>query len=141
MRSGASSSTTSFVDPRSIGRYFLVGGACAATDLALFLLFAQYLGFAYLRVSAGSFVVATLLNYFLSVRFVFVSGLRFGPRWEIAMVFAVSAVGLALNQLILAAGVESWGMNLLLSKVVATGSVFFWNYFARRLIVFGATHD
>jgi putative flippase GtrA len=141
VRSGASSSTTSFVDPRSIGRYFLVGGACAATDLVLFLAFAQYLGFPYLRVSAGSFVVATLLNYFLSVRFVFVSGLRFGPRWEIAMVFAVSAVGLALNQLILATAVESWGLNLLMSKVVATGSVFFWNYFARRLIVFGATHD
>jgi putative flippase GtrA len=119
-----------------------VGGACAATDLVLFLAFAQYLGFPSAFLAAGSrFVVATLLNYFLSVRFVFVSGLRFGPRWEIAMVFAVSAVGLALNQLILATAVESWGLNLLMSKVVATGSVFFWNYFARRLIVFGATHD
>jgi putative flippase GtrA len=108
-------------------------------DLAIFLLLAQHLGLAYLRVSAASFAAATLLNYFLSVRFVFVSGLRFGRRWEIAMVFAVSAVGLALNQLILAHAVETWGLSLLFSKVAATACVFFWNYFARRLVVFGAT--
>jgi putative flippase GtrA len=116
-----------------------VGGVCASLDLGIFLLFAQYLGYPYLRVSAASFVLATLLNYFLSVRFVFVSGLKFRRRWEIVMVFAVSVVGLLLNQLILAQGVEGWGLNLLLAKVAATGCVFFWNYFARRLIVFGAT--
>ena len=140
MRSGASSSTTSFVDPRSIGRYFLVGGTCAAVDIGLFMLFAQFLGLPYLRVAAGSFTAATLLNYFLSVRFVFVSGLRYTPRWELALVFAVSLVGLGINQLILALCVEQWASPLLLAKVVATGSVFFWNYFARRMIVFGATH-
>ncbi|HEX4780617.1 MAG TPA: GtrA family protein [Usitatibacter sp.] len=142
MRSGASSSTTSFAEAetRNIVRYFVVGGVCALVDLALFLAFAQGLGLPYLRVSAGSFVVATLLNYFLSVRFVFVSGLRFQKRWEMALVFAVSAVGLGLNQLILALCVEQVGLNLFFSKVTATGCVFFWNYFARRVLVFGGTH-
>jgi putative flippase GtrA len=142
VRSGASSSTTSFAETetRNIVRYFVVGGVCALVDLALFLGFAQGLGLPYLRVSAGSFLVATLLNYFLSVRFVFVSGLRFRKRWEMALVFAVSAVGLGLNQLILALCVEQIGLNLFFSKVAATGCVFFWNYFARRVLVFGGTH-
>jgi len=86
VRSGASSSTTSFAETRNIARYFVVGGVCALVDLSIFLAFAQGLGMPYLRVSAASFVVATLLNYFLSVRFVFVSGLRFGRRWEMALV-------------------------------------------------------
>jgi putative flippase GtrA len=118
----------------------VAGGVCALVDLGLFLAFAKGLGLPYLRVSAGSFVVATVLNYFLSVRFVFVSGLRFRKRWEMALVFAVSAVGLGLNQLILALCVEQMGLNLLFSKVAATGCVFFWNYFARRVLVFGGTH-
>jgi putative flippase GtrA len=141
VRSTASSSTTSSVEWRRIARYFLVGGAAACVDIGLFMLFAQYLGFPYLRVSAASFVAATFVNYFLSVRFVFVSGVKFAKRWEIALVFLVSVVGLGLNQLILAACVELAAFNLLLAKLTATGTVFFWNYLARRLFVFGAMHD
>ena len=138
MRSTASSSTTFFAEARRIARYFVVGGVAACVDIGLFMLFAQQLGLPYLRVSAATFVVATLVNYWLSIRFVFVSGARFRRRWEVALVFAVSAVGLALNQAILAACVESLKLALLPSKLVATGTVFFWNYFARRILVFGA---
>ena len=102
------------------------------------MLFAQVLGMPYLRVAAASFTAATLLNYFLSVRFVFVSGLRYTPRWELALVFAVSLVGLGINQLVLALCVGEWGWPLFIAKVSATGSVFFWNYLARRMIIFGA---
>jgi putative flippase GtrA len=136
-----SSSTTSFAELRRIARYFAVGGAAACVDIGLFMLFAQGLGWPYLRVAAGSFVAATLVNYVLSVRFVFVSGARFTKRWEVVLVFIVSAVGLAINQMILAACVELGGFNLLVAKLTATGVVFFWNYLARRLFVFGATHD
>ena len=138
--SGASSSTTSFAETRHIARYFVVGGVCAIVDLGIFFVFAKLANLPYLRVAAAGFLIATLLNYFLSVRFVFVSGARFRRRWEVALVFAVSAVGLGLNQLILAICVEQLGVELVLSKIVATGFVFFWNYFARRVLVFGAVH-
>ncbi|HUP98181.1 MAG TPA: GtrA family protein [Usitatibacter sp.] len=139
MRSIASSSTTFFAELRRIARYFAVGGVAACVDIGLFMLFAQYLGMPYLRVAAATFVVATLVNYWLSIRFVFVSGERFRRRWELALVFAVSAVGLVLNQGMLALFVERLGSALLAAKLAATGVVFFWNYFARRMFVFGAT--
>ena len=110
-------------------------------DIGLFMLFAQQMGLPYLRVAAGTFVLATLVNYVLSVRFVFVSGLRFRRRYEIALVFVVSAIGLAINQAILWAGVELGGVGLLPSKLAATAMVFFWNYLSRRHFVFGATRD
>ena len=138
MRFTAFSSTTFFAEQRHIARYFAVGGAAAFVDIALFMLFANYFGLPYLRVAAGTFVLATLVNYWLSVRFVFVSGKRFTPRWEMLMVFAVSAIGLAVNQAILLLCVDGWAFPLLAAKVTATGVVFFWNYLARRLIVFGA---
>ena len=138
MRSTASSSTTSFAEARLLGRYFLVGGVAAGVDIGLFLLFAKGLGLPYLRVAAATFVIATLVNYILSVRFVFRSGQRFGRRWEIALVYVVSGVGLALNQAILFACVEMAHLGLLLAKLTATGTVFFWNYLARRFFVFGS---
>ena len=136
--STASSSTTSFAEARLLGRYFLVGGAAACVDIGLFLAFAKGLGLPYLRVAAASFVIATLVNYVLSVRFVFRSGQRFGRRWEIALVYLVSGVGLAINQAILFMCVEWMHLGLLLAKLAATGTVFSWNYLARRFFVFGS---
>ena len=109
MPSTAFSSTTFFAEARRIARYFVVGGIAACVDIGLFMLFAKGLGLPYLRVSAATFVVATLVNYWLSIRMLFVSGARFRRRWEIALVFAVSAIGLVLNQLILAYHVRAHG--------------------------------
>jgi len=116
-----------------------VGGVSACVDIGLFMLFAKVLGLPYLRVAVGTFILATLVNYLLSVRFVFLSGRRFTKRWEIALVYAVSAIGLVLNAAILWLGVELVHLGLLPAKLAATGTVFFWNYLARRLFVFGAT--
>ena len=138
MRSTASSSTTFFAEGRALARYLLVGGTAAAVDISLFMLFAGWLGFPYLRVAACTFVVATLVNYVLSVRFVFVSGQRFSRRWEVVLVYLVSGMGLAINAAVLWAGVEIAGFALLPAKLVATGTVFVWNYVARRVFVFGA---
>jgi putative flippase GtrA len=115
-----------------------VGGAAACVDIGLFALLAKGMGLPYLQVAVGSFLLATLVNYLLSIRFVFVSGQRFRRRWEVAMVFAVSAFGLAVNSGVLWLCVELAHADLLVAKVVATGVVFFWNYFARRVLVFGA---
>ena len=141
MRSGASSSTTFSVEAKRLARYFGVGGVAAAVDLGLFMAFAGWLGLPYLRVAACSFVVATLVNYVLSVRFVFVSGQRYSRRWEIALVYVVSGIGLAINQAVLWLAVDFAHWGLLFGKVAATGTVFLWNYLSRRAFVFGAMHD
>lgn len=138
MPSTASSSTTFSAERRALARYFLVGGAAACVDVGLFTLFARELGLPYQPVGAATFVLATLVNYVLSIRYVFHSGRKLGRRWEIAMVYVVSGVGLAVNAAILWAGVEVARLDLLAAKLLATGTVFFWNYLARRLLVFGA---
>ncbi len=117
-------------------RYLMVGATAAGVDLGIFLIFAKILGFQYLLVGAVGFTVATLVNYVLSIRHVFRSGARFSRKHEVILVYAVSAIGLALNQAILWAMVEGAGAELMLSKVTASACVFFWNYFARRHFVF-----
>ena len=138
MPSGASSSTTFSAERRALARYFLVGGTAAGVDIGLFMVFAGWLGMPYQPVAAATFTLATLVNYLLSVRFVFVSGRRFARRWELVLVYLVSAVGLAINAAMLWAAVEAAHEPLVVGKLAATGSVFFWNYLARRFLVFGA---
>jgi putative flippase GtrA len=119
-----------------IVRYFFVGAVAAAVDIGLFTLFARLLGYDYLAVAGCTFVVATAVNYSLSVRHVFASGTRFGRSLEVALVFAVSAIGLAINQGVLFVAVERLGLDLVLSKILATGIVFLWNYQVRANFVF-----
>jgi putative flippase GtrA len=119
-----------------LARYIGVGGTAAAVDISLFALFARHMGYNYLVVGFCTFVLATAVNYVLSVRFVFESGVRFARHHEIALVFAISAIGLVVNQAVLYVGVGILRVDLLLSKVAATGAVFIWNYTARARWVF-----
>jgi putative flippase GtrA len=121
-----------------IVRYFFVGAVAATVDIGLFALLVHGFSVHYLVAGALTFVLATGVNYVLSVRHVFESGARFRRRHEVALVFVVSAVGLAVNQLVLYLGVSSFGLPPVVAKVLATGMVFFWNYGARAHFVFKA---
>jgi putative flippase GtrA len=117
-------------------KYFFVGGAAAFVDISLFSLFANYLGFYWFLVSICTFLLATLVNYLLSIRFVFESGARHQKHIEIIGVFAISAVALFVNQVVLYIAIERLGMHLIISKIIATSVVFFLNYFGRSRLIF-----
>lgn len=119
-----------------IAKYFLVGGAAAAVDFLLFALLVKVLDLGWMGAAGFSFCAATLVNYLLSIRHVFRSGARFAKQHEMALVFAVSAIGLLINQSALGILIEWFGVDMLLAKIAATGSVFFWNYGARRHFIF-----
>jgi len=117
-------------------KYFIVGGTAAAVDIGLFSLFVNVLDFPWFPVSICTFLLATLVNYLLSIRFVFESGARHVKHVEIIGVFAISALALLVNQAVLYIAIEWLGWHLITSKIIATGTVFFWNYFGRSRLIF-----
>ncbi len=119
-----------------IVRYFFVGGAAAAVDISIFFVFAKQLGLNYLAVGAVGFMIATFVNYLLSVRHVFTSGVRFKKQQEVALVYCVSLIGLLFNLAILYLCISVYNIEMMLGKVTATVTVFFWNYFSRRHFIF-----
>lgn len=119
-----------------LARYFVVGGVAALVDWSLFWLFVQQLTQPYQWAAALSFVLATLVNYVLSIRYVFESGVRYRRAHEMFFVYVVSAIGLLVNLLVLQILFEGFGIHLLVAKVGATGVVFFWNYLARSRFIF-----
>lgn len=117
-------------------RYFLVGAVAATVDIGVFGLLVKLCELPWFPVAVLSFLLATGVNYLLSVRHVFESGVRFGRHNEIFLVFLVSAIGLCLSQAVLWVLIELLLYGVLLAKVCATGIVFFWNYGSRRYFVF-----
>lgn len=119
-----------------ISRYLLVGGVATGVDFVLFAVMFKGLAIGWMLAGIISFCFATLVNYSLSIRFVFSSGVRFQSGQEILLVFIVSGAGLVVNQAVLGALIGGTGWDPLLAKIGATSSVFFLNYGVRRYFIF-----
>ena len=119
-----------------IVHYFFVGGLSAVIDISLFTIFAGYFKFPWFFVSIITFIIATLVNYFLSIRFVFESGSRYKKHHEILGVLIVSTLALLLNQLFLFLFIEKMNMHLIIAKCLTTSMLFLWNYFGRKKFIF-----
>jgi putative flippase GtrA len=117
-------------------KYFFVGGIAAGVDIGLFYLGAGIARWNYMLVGTVSFIVATLVNYVISVRVVFQSGVRFSRRYEMFLVFLVSCAGLVVNQAVLYLCISILAIGLLPAKLLATAGVFLWNYHLRSRFVF-----
>jgi putative flippase GtrA len=120
----------------NFARYFLVGGAATLVDWSVFAIFAVWLSFDYLVVGGIGFVLAAGVNYLLCIKFVYISGIRFNGRHEVAAVYLVSGIGLIMHEIILLASYEYLALPLMLCKVLATGLVLVWNFGARNFYVF-----
>jgi putative flippase GtrA len=117
-------------------RYFGVGGVAGLLDLSIFTIMVKGFHFDWFYVALLSFIIATGVNYYLSIKYVFQSGVRFSLRNEIFLVFFVSAIGLAVNQFVLLLLIEVAVIDAVVSKMVATSAVFIWNFVARNSFVF-----
>ena len=116
-------------------KYLVVGGLSALADWALFALLLYGFELHYIVAATISFVIATALNYVMSVRFVFGASRR-GARNAMMLVYAVSAVGIVINLAVLSAGVDVFGLHPLVAKVIASSMAVFWNFLARYFYIF-----
>lgn len=122
----------------NLAKYFVVGGTAAVFDLGIYTIFAVWLPFNYLMIGGIGFLVGTAVNYVLCVRLIYQSGQRFSTRGEIIGVYVVGVVGLSMHQLILYLAHESFALSLMVSKILAMGLVFFWNFGMRNFYVFAS---
>ena len=120
---------------RAAKRYLVVGGVSALTDWSVFAVMLYGLELHYIAAGTISFILATGLNYYLSVRFVFGAGSR-GPRQAMVLVYMVSTVGIAINLGVLTVGIDVLELHPLVAKFFATGVAVFWNFLARYFYIF-----
>lgn len=136
-RSIASSNIISFVERyKRLLSYFVVGGLSACVDFSLFFFSVYVLEIHYLLAGALGFIIATLVNYLLCNRYIFRNASRYGAKTKLFGVYLISGIGLLLHQILLFAMVEFVALHVVISKVLATAMIFFWNYFGRAYFVF-----
>lgn len=127
-------------DRHRVVRYFIIGAICAGMDFVLFAVLIKIFGMKWYYANVASFTILTLVHYVLSIRFVFESGTRFAKHQEMLLAFLASCIGLLVNQLALYALVTFVGLHVLIAKIGAIGTTFFWNYMARQSFIFRKRH-
>jgi putative flippase GtrA len=117
-------------------RYGFVGGGAYAVDFGALYLLTDHLHLHYLLSAAIGFLLGLITNYALSVAWVFHTR-SVGDRRKEFLIFAViGAVGLGFNELFIWFFTETAGLHYLVSKLISTVAVFFWNFYARKKILF-----
>lgn len=117
-------------------RYGFVGGLAFLVDYGTLVLLTEFAGMHYLLAATISFILGLITNYLLSITWVF-SQHKLNNRWVEFLLFAfIGVVGLGLNDAIMFLCTERCGIHYTLSKIIATAIVFFWNFLARKLILF-----
>lgn len=117
-------------------RYGFVGGLAFGVDFGSLWLFTGVLGVHYLVSAALAFGLGLLTNYGLSIAWVFKAH-RSASRWEEFLGFAVIGLaGLGFNELGLWLLTGRLGLDYRLAKLLTTVLVFFWNFIARKYLLF-----
>lgn len=117
-------------------RYGVVGGIAFLVDYGTLYALTEFAGLHHLVSAALAFTAGLLVNYTLSILWVFRGERSWKPAAEFTAFAAIGIVGAGLNEGIIWLGTDVAGLHYLLSKLISTAIVFFWNFFARKLLIF-----
>ncbi len=125
-----------------IMRFAVVGGLAFVVDFGLLLLLTELVGLNYLVSATISFIAAVLLNYIMSVLWVFTNKpqtpkSKVYATFKMVLFFVLSTCGLLINNFIMWAFVEWWAISYIIGKLVATVVVMVFNFVTRKILIEG----
>ena len=123
-------------------RYVITGVSSFLVDFLL-LFFLEAAGMHYLPAAACSFTAGTVCNFLLTKFFAFKSiNATVGPAVEVLVFCAISVVGLLLTELLMFFFTSHLHVYFMVSKLISSILVFFWNFLARKFILYpGKIHE
>lgn len=117
---------------KQIVKFGIVGVICFGIDYGLMVLLTEVGGLDYLLSCGVSFSISVVVNYLLSMRFVFVSREGNSKAKEFSLFVILSIVGLLLTEMLMWLSVERLEFHYMLSKVAVTGIVMVFNFVTRK---------
>lgn len=113
-------------------RYGFVGGFSAVVDVGSLYIFTDILHIHYLISAILGFLLGTIVNYALSVLWVFKASGKI--KAELVIFTLIGFGGLLLNELIIWLLVSKADVFYMLAKVVSLSIVLFWSFSLRRIL-------
>jgi putative flippase GtrA len=118
-----------------IMKFGVVGFLCFFIDYFVLFAVTEFLGIDYLISSAISFSVSVIVNYILSITFVFSTKKDANKAKEFILFVVLSLVGLLINQVIMWVSVEKMAIYYLIAKIGATAIVMVYNFITRKIFL------
>ena len=117
---------------RQFLKFALVGFASLAVEYLFLGYFLQALSMDYLLATTIAFIISIVVNYILSMKYVFSHKEDMSRKREFTIFAVLSAIGLGLNDLYMFIGVSLLNVGTMAMKLISTFFVTWYNYFSRR---------
>lgn len=118
-----------------IMKFGVVGFLCFFIDYGLMILFTEAFHINYLVSAALSFSISTIVNYSLSMRYVFKSKKDANKVNEFILFVVLSVIGLGVNEAAMWIAVDGLGIHYMISKIGATAVVMVFNFVTRKIFL------
>lgn len=117
-------------------RYVIVGGISFVVDYGLLFVFTEWFHFHYLISATLSFIAGLIVNYSISVRWVFQNSKLNNKSAEFTVYGIIGVIGLFLNNTLMFVFTDFLHLHYMISKLVSAMIVLVWNFAGRRIILF-----
>ena len=118
-----------------IMKFGIVGVLCFVIDYGLMIFLKEVFGISYLISSGISFSVSVIVNYKLSLKFVFKTDESRNKIIEFIIFVVLSVIGLGINQVLMWICVDKLHIFYMISKIGVTAVVMVYNFITRKLII------
>ena len=115
-------------------KFGLVGFLCFFIDYGIMVFLTEIAGVHYLLSSGISFTVSVVVNYVLSLTYVFETEQKNRVK-EFIIFVVLSVIGLGINQVLMWFCVDILGIFYMISKIGATAVVMVYNFITRKMIL------
>lgn len=122
--------------PAQLLRSLIVGGGAFVVDFTVLYAFTEFAYLHYLVSAAIAFLAGVVMNYSLSVAWVFDQRALASRTHEFTVFALIGVAGLLLNLALMWFFTEALRLHYLNSKAVATILIFLFNFTVRRTILF-----
>lgn len=117
-------------------KYFFVGGLAFIVDFVLFFILTEYFNVYYLLSAAIGFFLGLIMNYVLSTKWVFKDRAFENKSMEFLLFTLIGLIGLGINECLIWLLTDVFLFYFVISKIVTAFIVYFWNFFARKFLLF-----
>lgn len=117
-------------------RYIFVGGVAFIVDFTSLYIFTDFFGIYYLYSAAAAFILGLMVNYFMSIGWVFNKRKLNSKTIEFSVFALIGIIGLGLNEIFIWFFTAELNLFYLVSKILAAIIILFWNFFARKITLF-----
>jgi len=117
-------------------RSVFVGAVATLADIGLLYILTDFAHIYYLTSTALGFILGTIINYILSIFWVFKNRKLKNKTTEFIIFTVIGAIGLLLNELFMWLFTDIVNLYYLISKILATIIVFLFNFLTRKKFLF-----